>query len=63
MERRGVKNVFLCKFLVKAAGKRKFLTVDVDFGKIIDIEGRTLCFLIVYPENVRLREIECGGSK
>jgi hypothetical protein len=59
----GVKNVFLRKFSVKAAGKRKFLTVDVDFGKIIDMEGRKLCFLRVYWGKVRLQEIENGGWK
>jgi hypothetical protein len=40
---------------VKGTGKRKFLTVQGDFGKIIDVAGRKLCFLSVYPGNVRLR--------
>jgi len=48
---------------VKAAGKRKFLTVQGDFGKIIDVAGRKLCFLSVYPGNVRLRINEYGGVK
>lgn len=53
-EGRGMKNVYSCKFSVKPARKRNFLTVQGDFGKIIDVVGRKLCFLSVYPGNVRL---------
>jgi hypothetical protein len=44
----GYKNGFWYKFSVKAAGKRKSLTVDGDFGKIIDVVGRKLCFFRIY---------------
>ena len=62
-ERRGIKNVFSCKFSVKPARKRNFLTVQGDFGKIIDVVGRKLSCLRVYPGNVRLRISEYGGGK
>jgi hypothetical protein len=39
------------------------LTVDGDFGKIIDIGERKLCFLGIYRGNVRIQEIENGGGK
>jgi hypothetical protein len=54
---------FYANIEVKPGVKRNFLTVGGDFGKIIDVIGRKLCFLRVYPGNVRLSISEYGGEK
>ncbi len=46
------KILLLSKFSQKLPRKRNFLTVQGDFGKIIDIVMRKLCCLRVYLGNV-----------
>ena len=43
----GQKNVFSCKLSVKLPRERNFLTVQGDFGEIIVVIRRKLCFLRV----------------
>ena len=50
----GFKKVFSCKFSIKLSRKRRFLTFQGDFGKIIDIVMRKLCCLRVYLGNLKL---------
>ena len=53
-ERRGIKNVFSRHFSIRPPQKRKSLTVQGEFGKIIDVVWRKLCSLTVYMGNVRI---------
>jgi hypothetical protein len=41
------KTMFSCQFSMKLPRKRKFLTVQGDFDKIIDTDRGELCFLSV----------------
>jgi hypothetical protein len=49
--------MYSCQFPVKSHRKRKSLTVQGDFYKIIDVGRTELCFLSILMGNVRLAYI------
>ena len=50
-EKRGIKTVVSYNFSLKLSRKRKFLTIQGDFCKIIDVGRTELCFLTVEMGN------------